>query len=91
MFGKMVKSTRTVRNKYRGDKYVILVLNDGRKVHAKNCELWDLVVRAHMPEKSTFDAEYTGGYDIALFPDCNAVTGLPDNFKLLGRVQKKGW
>lgn len=90
MFGKMVKSTRTVRNKYRGDKYVIIHLSDGRKVHAKNCELWDLVVRANMPQKTTYDAEYTGDYDMSIFPDCNSITGLPENFKMLGSVKRKG-
>ena len=88
-YGSYIETKDDNSEKYRGDKHVYLNLDDGRRVNAKNAELWDLVVRGHIQPKSTAEAVYSG-YDTTLFPDCNVVTGLPNHFKLIGKIRRKG-
>ena len=89
-YGTLIKSQNTQRHTYRGKKYVYLTLQDGSRVNCRNNELWDLVVQAKMPQKTTEEAVYTGEYNPDIF-QCNAVTGLPDNFKVLtNKVRKDG-
>lgn len=89
-YGSYVETKEDSRYKYRGANHVYINLSDGRKVNAKNAELWDLVVRAHIKPKTTKDAYYSGDYDIGLFPDASPITGLPANFKLIGNIRRKG-
>ena len=86
-YGTWIKSQLTPTYTYRGKKCVYLYLQDGTRVRCRNNELWDLVVKAQMPQKTTQDAVYTGDYNPDIFV-CNAVTGLPDNFKVLTSQRK---
>ena len=88
-YGGLIETKVDKLNTYLGDKHVYLPLKDGRKVNAKNNDLWDLVVRANMKPKTTKDTYYSNDYNPMLFPECNSITGLPDKFKLIGNVRRK--
>ena len=88
-YGGLIETKRDNYFRYLGDKHVYLPLEDGRSVNAKNTDLWDLVVRAQTKPKSTEDAYYSNDYDPVLFPDCNAVTGFPNQFKVIGKKTKR--
>jgi hypothetical protein len=88
-YGGLVESKKDIRDKYLGDIHVYLPLKDGRRINAKNADLWDLVVRAQSKPKSTTDTYYNNDYDPVLFPECNSITGFPDKFKVLGMTTYK--